>query len=249
MAEVRRLTLADLDGGLALSTASGWNQTADDWHRVLTLPGMAAWGIDRDGHIVATTTAIRYGDDLAWIGMVLTAERYRGQGLASLLLTTAMDSLADCDLVKLDATEQGVPLYRRFGFEDEAEVVRYVGRPAAIPRVVMGGCAGPDVFGANRSALLASFGKSACLADGSFAYGRAGRVTPFFGPCVANEGSGGQLLAWFAAQHAGELMLDRMGGAPHLAGFRPARRLMRMYCGKLVPAAEGQFALAGFEFG
>ena len=249
MAELRRLTLEDLDDGLALSTAAGWNQTAEDWRRLLTLPSVQAWGIAREGRLVASTTAMRYGDELAWIGMVLTAERFRGQGLASLLVSAALDSLNNCNLVKLDATAQGAPLYRRLGFEDEAEVVRYLGRPTEMRPVELGTTKGLDAFEADRSALLASFDAPACLPDGSFAYGREGRVAPFFGPCVADEVSGGQLLQRFAAQQSGEFVLDRMAAAAAPEGFRPVRHLMRMYRGRLRPTNERQFAFAGFEFG
>ena len=249
MVELRRLTLADLDDGLALSTAAGWNQTAEDWRRVLTLPSVQAWGIEREGRVVASTTAIRYGDELAWIGMVLTAERFRGQGLASCLMSAALDSVSKCDLVKLDATVQGAPLYRRFGFEEEAEVVRYQGRPAEILPVELGTTKGPDAFEADRVALLASLDAPACLADGSFAYGRAGRAAPFFGPCVADEESGSQLLQWFAAQQNGEFLLDRMACAAAPEDFRPVRHLMRMYRGSRRPTDPRQFAFAGFEFG
>jgi GNAT superfamily N-acetyltransferase len=235
---VKPLTLANLNDCLALSTASNWNQTADDWHRALTLPGTTAWGIEREGRIVSTTTAIRYGDDLAWIGMVLTAEPYRGQGRASALIAAALDWLSGCECIKLDATAQGAPLYRKFGFDDEGVCTRYIGR--ATKQVESDGEPGPDAFEADRTALLATLGKPKCLPDGSFAYARPGRVTPFFGPCV---GDGDQLLKCFE----GEYLLDRLGPAPE--GFRPARELMRMYKGKLKRTSERQFACAGFEFG
>lgn len=235
---VRQLTLADLDDCLALSTASNWNQTPDDWRRALTLPGTAGWGIERDGHIVSTTTVIRYGDELAWIGMVLTAEPYRGQGLASQLMSAALDELINVECIKLDATTLGAPIYRRFGFEDEGPCYRYIGR-AAKRRSALD-TPGLDAFEADRSPLLAALGKPICLEDGSFAYTRPGRNLPFFGPCI---GDGEQLLACLE----GEFMLDRMGPAPE--GFHQARELTRMYKGKLKPTSERQFAYAGFEFG
>lgn len=247
MAGLRQLTIADLADGLALSTAAGWNQTKADWTRALTLPGMQAWGIEREGRIVSTTTAIRYGSALAWIGMVLTAEAHRGQGLAGELMSAALDWLSNCDLVKLDATAQGAPLYRRFDFADEAEVTRYVGRPPTARIVERSGAPGLDAFEADRSELLASLGDPDFLADGSFAYGRAGRVLPFFGPCIASESSGAQLLSHFAAQQPGECLLDRIGPAPE--GFRAARQLTRMYRGRFRRTSERQYALAGFEFG
>lgn len=248
MAGLRPLTPADVADGLALSTAASWNQTESDWRRALTLPGTAGWGIEREGRIVATTTAIRYGRELAWIGMVLTEEAHRGQGLASELMRAALEWLADCALVKLDATAQGAPLYRRFGFADESIVTRYVGRPTAVETPgVRGVSAGADAFEADRSALLAALGRPMCLEDGSFAYGRAGRVLPFFGPCVASEESGRRLLSEFAREQDVEFLLDRIGVAPE--GFRAARQLTRMYRGRFQRTSERQYAMAGFEFG
>ncbi len=244
MAFVKQLTSADVAGGLELSSASGWNQTAEDWERALTLPGTRGWGIEAEGRIVSTTTAIRYGD-FAWIGMVLTAESHRGQGLAGRLLTEALQWLDDCACVKLDATAMGAPLYQRFGFEDEGEVTRYVGRPPGDATVTLGGVRGPDAFEADRTELLTALGPPACLADGSFAFGRAGRHSPFFGPCVAEDGE--PLLRWFATQVSEPFFVDRMGAAP--AGFAPARTLMRMYRGQPKPTSPRQYAFAGFEFG
>lgn len=243
MARLRQLTLADLDAALAISTASNWNQTAEDWHRVLTLQGATAWGIELDGQIVATASAIQYSHQVAWIGMVLTHEQYRGRGLASELMTAALDHLSNCALVKLDATHQGAPLYRRFGFLDEGPIIRYIGRPPeGAPSTP--GTPGPDVFEADRTALLTSLGTPLSLEDGSFAYTRPGRLLPFFGPCV---GCGEELLPWFAQQQEGDFLLDRMGDAPQ--GFRPARQLTRMYRGQFKPTHPRQYACAGFEFG
>ncbi len=241
---LKPLTFADVGGGLALSSASGWNQTAEDWERALTLPGTRGWGIEVQGQIVSTTTAIRYGD-FAWIGMVLTAESHRGRGFAGRLLTEALQWLDGCACVKLDATAMGAPLYRRFGFEDEGEVTRYIGRPVRDEPVALAGLPGRDAFEADRTELLRALGPPACLADGSFAFGRAGRNSPFFGPCVAEDGE--PLLRWFATQVSEPFFVDRMGAAP--AGFTAARKLMRMYRGQPQPTSARQYAFAGFEFG
>ncbi|MBY0502325.1 MAG: GNAT family N-acetyltransferase [Bryobacteraceae bacterium] len=244
MAGLRRLTLEDLGAGLALSTASGWNQTEADWHRLLTLPSVQAYGIEAEGQLVATTTAIRYGDELAWIGMVLTAESQRGRGFASQLLEAALNDLADCALVKLDATEQGAPLYRRFGFLDEGPITRYRGRPE--PKVAqLGDHPGPDVY--ERAELLRTLGEPFCLSDGSFSYARPGRVLPFFGPCVGSAERGEELLRHYAIRETAEFFFDRMGEAPE--GFRPARELTRMYRGKYQPTNPHEYCGAGFEFG
>src|SRR5207237_5791481 len=63
----------------------------------------------------------------ARVGMVPTMIRYRGRGIARRLSTQA-HALADRrknESVKLDATEQGQPLYEKLGFRCEQSVERW----------------------------------------------------------------------------------------------------------------------------
>ena len=69
--DFRDMTEADLADGLRLSRASGWNQTLADWRVLLSLgPGLFRVGL-LDGRVVASGGAVRYGDALAWICMIL----------------------------------------------------------------------------------------------------------------------------------------------------------------------------------
>ena len=67
-----------------LSADASWNQTADDW-RLLIRHGHG-WGrFTQIGQLVATTLLLPYAQRIAWLGMVLVAERHRHQGVASAL--------------------------------------------------------------------------------------------------------------------------------------------------------------------
>ena len=124
---LRRLAASDLPAALDLSEQAGWNQTADDWRTLIDLAPKGCLAIEVDGELAATTTLLCYGRRLAWIGMVLTKKSYRGQGFARRLLTQAL-SLADqtaIETVKLDATDQGQPLYEKMGFRSEQAVERW----------------------------------------------------------------------------------------------------------------------------
>ena len=128
MSDVRLLTSADIPQAMLLKQAAGWNQTEQDWLRVLELEPEGCFGIERDGRLVATTTTTCYGRELAWIGMVLTAPEFRGQGLASSLMRSALEFLDGRQIqwVKLDATSMGSGVYRKLGFEDECPVERWL---------------------------------------------------------------------------------------------------------------------------
>ncbi|GIU80502.1 MAG: acetyltransferase [Bryobacteraceae bacterium] len=233
---------------MRLSTAAGWNQTEDDWRRLLWLEPEGCFGIAADGRIVASAAVITYGQDLAWIGMVLTLPEYRGRGYATLLMRRCLDYCGGRGIrtVKLDATEMGRPVYARLGFEEEYEVQRRSGTlPSAEPRP-------PSfdweldrlAFGADRRRLLE---KTGCA--------RPGRVAAYIGPVTARTvdearetilhgGVSGPCFWDVPAANPAALALAES------LGFQPVRRLMRMRRGPAIEERpEFVFALAGFEYG
>src|SRR5678815_3827392 len=58
VSDVRLLSAADIPAGMRLKEAAGWNQTAADWERVLTLEADGCFAIECDGEVRATTTAV-----------------------------------------------------------------------------------------------------------------------------------------------------------------------------------------------
>ena len=67
-----RLGSGDVSGGLALSDAAGWNQTADDWS--FFIAAGAAFGVrDERGALIATAAALPHDGATGWISMVLVA--------------------------------------------------------------------------------------------------------------------------------------------------------------------------------
>ena len=165
--KIRVLRSTDLPHLLELSRRSAWNQTEADWRRLLALAPASCFGIESGGEIVASTTALGYAKELAWIGMVLTHPGHRGQGMATALLghTLAYLEAQEVGWAKLDATEQGRPIYAKVGFRDECPVERWRRAPgkgftAATTRPVHPYVIDPSFdrayFGAHRIPLLAA---------------------------------------------------------------------------------------------
>ncbi|HEU4934571.1 MAG TPA: GNAT family N-acetyltransferase [Pyrinomonadaceae bacterium] len=133
--EIRLLFESDIPAAMQLKEAAGWNQTEDDWRRLLMLEPKGCFVAIRDGRLVGTTTTTTYGKDLAWIGMVLVHPQYRRQGIATTLMNVGLDYLKDkVDTIKLDATAQGRPVYEKFGFEVESVVERWSGTASSDAR-------------------------------------------------------------------------------------------------------------------
>ncbi|HET9321016.1 MAG TPA: GNAT family N-acetyltransferase [Bryobacteraceae bacterium] len=271
-AQVRLLTTADIPAGVRLKAAAGWNQTEADWRNVLALAPDGCFGINYDGDLRATATAVCFGPELAWIGMVLTQHEYRGRGFARRLMEHALAYLRarQVDWIKLDATNMGLPLYERLGFRAEAAIERWLRAPAPAPVYGTTLPYAPNTAldraasGTDRGRLLAVLaGFESASISGAFAMGRPGSQAAYFGPCVARSaGAARDLIAWFLNRHAGDSVywdiLPANQDAVAIArefGFARARELVRM----AIPGVESPaplannnalvFATAGFEFG
>jgi GNAT superfamily N-acetyltransferase len=129
---IRLLFESDITAAMQLKAAAGWNQTEEDWRRFLALEPNGCFAAVKGGRLVGTTTTTTYGNELAWIGMVLVDPKERRQGIATRLLNVALDYLnGKAATVKLDATGQGQPVYQRLGFEVESLLERWIGTPNA----------------------------------------------------------------------------------------------------------------------
>lgn len=273
-AAARLLRRADLGEVMRLKESAGWNQTAEDWERLLELEPEGCFGLERDGALVATATALTYGRELAWIGMVLTLPEHRGRGYARRMMECALAFAERRGVARvgLDATDMGLPLYQKFGFAPFAVVERWErpGQAGPLPPAAVAEWA-PDpaldraAFGTDRSRLLDNLARegAATVPGAGYAMGRAGSQAAYFGPCVARSAEAArQLLAWFLARHPGaaaywDIPADNRAAAAlaEACGFRRVRKLTRM-TRDLRPAEPGTgpdnslvFAIAGFECG
>ncbi|MEE8451965.1 MAG: GNAT family N-acetyltransferase [Thermoguttaceae bacterium] len=130
---VRQMTSEDIPAGMELKAFAHWNQTETDWRIFLEAGGGGCFAAVCDGRLVGTITVIHHGRSLAWIGMVLVHRRYRGRGIATCLMRKALDHLADCPTIKLDATAAGKKVYEKLGFVEQSTVRRLT--TTCLPRI------------------------------------------------------------------------------------------------------------------
>ena len=246
--ELRNLTAADVRDAMELSKGAGWNQTAADWAALLVDSPDGCLAIECDGRLVATTTVVCYEKRLAWIGMVLTHPDYKRRGYARMLVTRAIEIAHERDVhtIKLDATDQGRPLYESLGFTDEQPVERW----------------GYDVPGFDPARDIAGKYRphdTPPLADPEgYLLHRPGTRAHYLGPCVAGDPQVAARLFHRALQEIGADhyfwdILPRNTAAVALArelGFARLRQLHRMVLGPNPPCDESRiYAIAGFEWG
>jgi len=271
MPAIRVITGADIPAAMRLKEAAGWNQTEQDWINLLQLAPEGCFGIDVNGTLAATTTAVCFGRELAWIGMVLTHPDHRGQGLARRLMEHALEHLQGrVACIKLDATDMGRPLYANLGFQDECGIERW-SRPGSGPGSTLRATAvalsrtverlDRQAFGADRTQLLSVLAQIESAAiEPAYAMARAGSKATYFGPCVAESSEEAvKLVDDFLAAHPAETiywdLLPDNAEAVRIAserGFQPLRKLVRMAISGAAPFQHDDskiFAIAGFEYG
>jgi predicted N-acetyltransferase YhbS len=222
------MNATDIPAGLRLCRLSRWNQLEEDWRAFLASPEGGGRIAEQDGKAAGTVAYLRYGDCFSWLSMMLVDPEARRSGLGTRLMEAALDALAAESCVMLDATPLGEPLYRRFGFGGEYELVRAkIGVPTAgvAPDAENASPMLPDdldavfardreVFGADRRALLASFYRRApdlawvARRDGELAgycFGRPGYLYRQIGPVVAeSEDAARDLVGRCLASHPGD---------------------------------------------
>lgn len=210
--DFRDMTKADIEAGLRLSRASGWNQTVEDWRLLLSLGAGLFRVAAEEGRIVGSGGAVRYGESLAWICMILVDPSRRGHGIGTRVFddvlerTEALVGAGVLRVVGLDATPAGHGIYVQRGFQDAGGLVRMrkgsglESRPPAVRPLVEGDldavlARDREVFGADRGAVLrwahSTAPDLAWTASGAgttaYCFGRHGDHSDHVGPVVAED--------------------------------------------------------------
>ena len=229
----RLMDEADLAAGMRLSCAAGWNQTEGDWALFLRSRPEGCFVAEHEGRVVGTVTTIDYGGRVSWIAMVLVDSAMRRRGIGRRLLQTAIDSLAHCESIKLDATPAGKRLYDTLGFKDEYLLSRMAvaampqiappnARVRAAKRADLPTLAALDseAFGVERPEVLAGlmamapeYAVASEDTDGriiGFGLGRHGRNREQVGPVVAPDETTAECLAaaLFAKMRGAPVLID-----------------------------------------
>lgn len=206
-----------LDEAVALSQAEAWPHRREDWDLVLSISrGAVAL---RQGRVVGTALTTPFGP-VAAINMVIVAASARGRGIGRALMEQAIDKAGGRTL-RLTATEDGLPLYRKLGFVPTGRIVQHQGAPSAAPAprsaVAWAHCEdGPAILALDRAATgmdrTPLFDRLASQARIAVTRGADGRPDGFaalrtfgrgevIGPIVARQAEGALDLLHFAAAH------------------------------------------------
>lgn len=264
---------AHLPGALALSRAVNWPHRPEDWEMFLSLSqGMVVLDGDR---VVATALATPFGA-VATANMIIVDAERRGGGLGRRVMEAAMARVTATEW-RLVATQDGLPLYRKMGYESYGEIFQHQGvaRPAvvgaALPDTAMSAdldalCAMDHAAtGMDRTALLATLlkrGRIHLLREGgspvAFAALRAFGRGEVLGPVAArSEDEARALISPLIASAEGRFLRVDTPVSSGLADWLSAQGLAHAGGGVLMrkgattapTGPQATFALAAQAFG
>ncbi len=262
---LRAMTSADIECATELSRAQSWPHRDEDWAMFLELgEGIVA---ECAGQLVGSIMAWRLGEDHASIGMVIVSPAMQGRGLGRHLMEQMIAQLGDRSIL-LNATDEGLPLYRKLGFVETGTIYQHQAVAPAMPlaelrrgeRVRPTGGADDmlgDLYrrasGTDRRALLAALSEHAStvvltrdhVPQGFAQFRRFGRGW-LVGPVVAPDAIGAKalILHWLSTGTGSFCRLDvtaasGLSGWLESIGMPCVGRVKTMVRGALpVPAAD-----------
>ncbi len=267
---IRPLEKDDLTFADSIRAAAGWNQTIADWRRLLSHEPEGCFLGEWEGSPAGVVTTTRYGDELAWIGMMLVHSEYRRRGIASALMDAAIEYLRSkkVSCIKLDATPDGAKVYERLGFRPELELHRWKGDLKSEDRAESGQELPLPLefdsiaFGVDRSEWIGRLAADGQLVrilrddlGDPIAFGmvRKGARAKYIGPISAFDENAGRKLTILLLKNVEGLsywdIVEETREAIAIAqslGFQRSRRLLRMWTGdKLISGNPAlQFGIA-----
>jgi ribosomal protein S18 acetylase RimI-like enzyme len=123
---IRSLNRDDIKFALAQTAREGWDATAELFEACLAHDPDGCFIAEDDGRRVAMVTTTRYRHT-GWIGNLIVPPEHRRQGIGQRLMTHAMAHVSGQGVrtIRLEADPLGMNIYRRLGFVDEFESLRF----------------------------------------------------------------------------------------------------------------------------
>jgi len=118
----------DIDFAYKLNVMEQWDDTRNDIKRMFNGEPNGCFIAEIKSKPVGHVFSISYGR-LGWIGFLIVKAEYRRRGRGTLLTRRAMGYLLSCNVetIKLEAVSAIADLYRKLGFVDEYDSLRFTG--------------------------------------------------------------------------------------------------------------------------
>lgn len=108
----------------------GWGHARRDVERCWSLEPRGCFVAESDGRLVGHIFSVLF-NEIGWVGLLIVNPEKRGIGVGAALMEAAINYLENrgAGTIKLEAVAEAAPLYRRLGFVDAFDSLRFRGMP------------------------------------------------------------------------------------------------------------------------
>ncbi|NHI83866.1 MAG: GNAT family N-acetyltransferase [Candidatus Thorarchaeota archaeon] len=126
---IRNMNTNDLGFAISLTEQEKWGSIREDFQELLLFDPNGSFIAEMNGEPIGMVCAISYGS-FGFIGNLIVRSEYRKSGYGTTLMSHAIAYLKGkgTDTVMLDAVQKAVPLYKKLGFKEMCNSLRYEGR-------------------------------------------------------------------------------------------------------------------------
>ena len=128
--QIRPMSETEFQTAVDWAAAEGWNPGLHDAALFFAADPQGFLAGFLDGQLIATISAVRYGQRFGFIGFYIVKPEFRGQGYGWKLWQAAMQSLTGCN-VGLDGVLAQQDNYKKSGFQLAYRNIRYQAQLAA----------------------------------------------------------------------------------------------------------------------
>src|SRR5512136_2852911 len=127
---IRSWKQADLGYIVESIQREGWGHARRDVERCWSLEPNGCFVAECDGRLVGHIFSVLF-NEIGWIGLLIVNPEKRGMGVGAALMEAAINYLENrgARTIKLEAVAEAAPLYRRLGFVDAFDSLRFRGMP------------------------------------------------------------------------------------------------------------------------
>jgi ribosomal protein S18 acetylase RimI-like enzyme len=124
---IRQLKESDIEFVHQSCINESWTQNCRAIERLFNCEPNGSFIAEIDGKRVGHIFSFNYGK-LGWIGVLIVSKKHRKSGIGTLLMKKAMNYLVNLgvDTIRLEAVPEIANLYRKLGFIDEFDSLRFM---------------------------------------------------------------------------------------------------------------------------
>jgi len=125
---IRPFKKRDIEFAYETTKIEGWNYAKKDIQRMFSYNPSGCFVAEVDGKRVGHVFSVNYGK-LGWVGLLIVRAEFRGKGVGTLLMKEAIKHLltGGVETVRLEAVSAIATVYRKLGFTDEYDSLRFSG--------------------------------------------------------------------------------------------------------------------------